>query len=126
MTFHFNTDLPPLPGAGKYDGFSDGKAKLVIRGGYMSDTLLRENEFYEIHVVRDPDFVSFNSERNTDDGVYHILNKETGVVEAKVISLPQAIIAMEQYQQFLLDNEKSEDGSVSANDENIVQFPSNE
>lgn len=93
----------------------------------MSDTLIRENEYYEIHVTHDPNFVNHHTERCPEDGVYHVISKETGAVEAKAIALPQAIFTADQYQQFLLDhditNEENTETDEAANDsENVVSM----
>ncbi len=94
----------------------------------MSDTLIRENEYYEIHFVHDPNFTNHHTERCPEDGVYHVISKETGAVEAKAIALPQAIFTANQYQQFILDydiadEESNPESDEAANDsENVVSM----
>lgn len=59
--------------------------------------------------VQDVDVAEYMEDRRGEQGCYWLINKQTGVVEFKTIMLPQALMAIDQYQQVLDDNFSEEE-----------------
>ena len=66
--------------------------------------VVKETKNYQIMAVQDVDVAEYMEDRRGEQGCYWLINKDTGVVEFKTVMLPQALMAIDQYQQVLDDN----------------------
>lgn len=87
--------------------------------------VIRETDNYRVETNFDDEAMAHDmGDRTVGEGAYHLVNKTTNVVELKTTMLPQALIALDQYQEVLNQHKEGKkiDGSESENGGNIVQL----
>lgn len=85
--------------------------------------IIDENEHYQITMtITDSAFAEAMGDRTEREGTYHLVNKETGVVEMKTMMLPQAIVGMQEYTRLLRENRGNQENEKLENLAGVVAF----